>query len=261
MNIIPIYPEYCNSMNITEYEFCLPPKVTCNTFAPDGLLVACGEEHNCSKACSHMPEYYIPAIGVFYIQTQYKTSGSPTAAIYDLNGNVINAPSAISATIQKNYQTYRINPAKISTPCFQIKITLDEQTACTQWYRKPDHCDILEEYVSFEGLYSNKDCNAQIYGNTAFSNKLWLKGTFKYYASSIEDDGTFEYYRFYPSEAVAPFMMKYLANVVLSAKTILINDKEYQFNGSGNLAPMRSGMYLPILEFSLNCGGKVTCEN
>lgn len=260
MNIIPIYPEYCNSINITEYEFCLPPKVKCDDYEPTGLLSYCSDISTCGSECGQ-DAWFIPAVGSFYVQSLFKTSSAPVATIRDLEGNIVTAPGAITGTVQKKVQTYLIDPSLIPVQCFQVKIVLGEVELCSQYYKKLSSCDSESDYVSFEAIHKNSDCNGQQYGDNGYSNKIWLKGKFKYYTSSVDDDGTTEVYRFYPSEAFPGYMLKYLSGVILGAKKVLINGKEYKYNGSGDLAPLRSGMYAPVFEFTQSCGGKTSCEN
>lgn len=256
MNLIQIYPETCASFNSVIYEFCLPNKVACNTYDPDGLLTICGNEHNCNTECNGSP-YFINAVGEFYLQTNFKTSSAPVVEFLDINKN--NNNGAYSPEFKKGIQIYKIYSHLVEADCFQVRISAGGINVCSQFFKKTNECD---DYVSLEGVYNKKDCIGQVYNGVTFSNKIHLKGKLKYYNTIIEDDGTRDIYRFYPSESIAPFMMKYLGNVILGAKTIKVNDKDYEYQGSGNLTPLKSGMYAPILEFSKRCGGdNLVCEN
>lgn len=258
MNIINIYPTSCTNFNSYEYNFCLPKKVKCNPYNPDGLLTDCGEEYNCNAGCNTTP-YYIPAVDIFYIQTRFITSSTPTVSFLDIAGNTIVANAVKNSLIQKGVQTYEIDPSMIPSECFQVKVSYDGGEACSHFFKKPT-CE--DDYVSFESFYKKRDCIGQIYENTFFSNKVFLKGTLKYYNSIIDDEGTTDIYRFYTSESIAPFMYRYIVNVILSGKKILINDGAYTLIGS-NVAPLKSGMFAPIFEFEKRClnSSKAICDN
>jgi hypothetical protein len=230
-------------------------KVQCLDGTPPPLVVLCGQEYNCNPECIS-DKYFIPAIHDFYIQTFFKTSTDPIVAFLDENANII--AGNFESEIKKGIQTYKIIVDSVPTKCFQVKITVGDISYCSQFFSKPECKD---EYVSFEGIYSKKDCVGQDY-TTMFSNKLSLKGSLKYYTTTIEEDGPVDIYRFYFSEAIPYFLYKYLMNVIIGSPQIKVNDQEYEYSGNGNAQPLKSGKYAPILEFRKPCyGNKLVCEN
>lgn len=250
-----MYPETCQRFNNTEYNFCIPPKISCDDYVPSGLLTECGQEWNCNTICNGSP-YFVPIPDKIMLQTRIKSSETPVVQIRDKNNGVISGNPVSYSNIIKDtffYQTFEIDPALVTEDCFKIHITIGATTVCSQWFKKTS----CKDSVSFESTQKGKDCLGQKYTGTGFSNKIYLEGDFKYYGGSVDEEGVpKEIYRFTPSTKIAPFMMQYLLNVILSGTKIMVNGKEYGLEGSGNLTPLKSGMFWPVLEFSRSCNGE-----
>ncbi len=275
-NIITMPATGCVVMGHIVRAFCLPVKKLCDNTVPDGLLSECDKLWNCSPVCAGDTPYFIPVPedGTFMLQTNFNGSGEwgswINIVLTDHMGTVINSLSENDFGVRwmtgrskkHSYQTIEIDVSAIDMDCFGFKITSTSgHEVCTQIYRK-EKCSNL---VEVEGLMSGHDCWNNYYGDPVgaytgtsfkYSNKIYLKGMAKYYGGStdLDDDVIKEYTRVHPSEKIAPFMMRYLFNKILSTEKVKVNGAEYRNDGSGTFNPVGSGtMFFPIMEFYTTC--------
>lgn len=280
MNISTIIPQGCVRFGHIEKIICLPVKRLCDNTVKDGILVECGQQHNCNPLCSTDEPYFIPAPDgkKIMIQTNFNQGGQTGGwgdwihiRLTDQKGNVLipekdhtdfGVKWITGRSSKHHYQTIEINFDSISQTCFGFRIYTNKgDETCTQIFRKVT----CENVVSIESIHKGFDCWNNYYGlpvgqhsgtSFAYSNKIYLVGLTKYFGGNvdIENNDIKEFLRFYPGEKIAPFMMKYLLNKILSSKRILLNGEEYNNTGSGNFSPVGFGnMFFPSLEFERKC--------
>lgn len=294
-NIVTILPEGCTRFTHLVSKFCLPTKTPCDNTILEGLLTACGEQWNCLRLCSQDTKYFapVPADGKIMFQVNYNRTDNSTGwgeevgvdgwitiILTDETGaEVENALQYASRylTGKSTKHAYQLIEMDISLipeeqECFGFKITDGTTEVCTQIFKRQNSCDNL---VEVEGLFAGFDCWNNYYGypigtysgtKFAYSNKIYLKGVFKYYggSSDLKEDLVKEFYRYYPDERIPPYMMKYLLKKVLAADYVIVDGETYYNEGSGTYNPASNGssMFLPILEFVDKCGssGSGACE-
>lgn len=288
MSNIAIYPpSACAYFGHSEKIICLPKKGLCDNTVNEGIFVNCGEQWNCTLKCIGDSPYFIPvpSDGTFMIQTNFNPQGATggfgdwiDVVLIDSNGNEVEVAfddfvvKHITGKSKKHhYQTFEVDVSGIEIDCFGFKIIADDQEICTQYYKK-ENC---KELVEIEGVFTGFDCWNNYYGspvgpftgtNFNYSNKIYIKGLFKYFGGNVEidDQNIKEFYRVHPSEKIAPFMMKYILNKVLASKNVKVNGVNFKNEGSGNYNPINNGstMFFPILEFYDDCGNgnKSSCD-
>lgn len=284
-NYITILPTSCINFNHVIKKFCLPEKTLCDHTIIDGLFVDCGNQWNCNLLCALDKPYYInmPTNGKIMLQTNFNTSKNPVEVwgsqikieLYDQNDVFItddhttfSSRYMVGYTGKYGFQNIEIDASQITLNCFYFKIKFNVEEVCTQLFKKAECDDIIE----IESTYSDYDCWNNYYkpssygftgtSNFAYSNKIYLKGKYKYFGTSVSEDKLTEIIRFYPSELISPYMAKYLSFKILKAKKSIING-EYWDNKSNNLTPRdRSSMFFNILEFERSsCGVNNSCKS
>lgn len=293
-NVVTILPLGCTRFTHLVKTFCLPKKTACDNTMNEGIFSDCGEQWNCARLCGPDSPYFIPvpADGKIMLQTNFNRSNNSTGwgewiniSLTDERGNEIAGIDALdyasrhltARSTKHAYQTIEIDISLIPDEyqCFGFKITDGVSTVCTQIYKK--QAEGCANLVEIEGVFTKFDCWNNYYGspvgdysgdNFSYSNKIYLKGIFRYYGGNtdLKENIIKEYFRFYPDERIAPFMMKYILNKILAAQTVIIDSVEYKNEGSGTFNPTGTGssMFLPIMEFYSQCGssgnGSTACD-
>lgn len=286
MNNTVIIPKTGNCINFKHsiQNFCLPVKIDCFDAETNGFLVECDKQWNDNLMCQTDSEYFIPIPEdeKFIIQTRFYDEsnrknpstgwgGWINASLYGINGlitdnyTLFTDRAGVGFDGTHNYQNLEIDTSLIGESCFYVKIMTDGgKEFCTEWFNICP-CD---KVVKFESIRS-KDCTGAYYGTTettsvgddfAYSNRIWLRGHKKYFGSNIEvEDDEFipvEVHRFYATEKVPPFMVKYLTGSILSGSSVFVDGQEYNYNPS-NIQAGNNSMFTPILEFTKNCSSNL----
>ncbi len=277
-NYITILPTTCINFNHKIKTFCLPEKTLCDHTIVDGLFTDCGSQWNCNKLCHLDHDYFtlLPKDGKMMLQFNFNTPKNPTQGwgsvinieMYDNNNALISSDHTTFASRwmvghsgKYGFQNIEIDGSKISNDCFYFKITFGDIEICTHHFKNVE-CDNV---VEIESYHKDYDCWNNYYkpssfgfvgsDNFAYSNKVYLSGSYKYYGTTITNSEVTQIVRFYPSELIAPYMVKYLSHKILNAKYAIIEGNEYT-NKANTITPReRSSMFFPILEFETkNCG-------
>lgn len=276
-NYITILPTTCINFNHKIKTFCLPEKTLCDHTIVDGLFTDCGSQWNCNKLCHLDHDYFtlLPKDGKMMLQFNFNTPKNPNQGwgsvinieMYDNNNALISSDHTtfssrwmVGHSSKYGFQNIEIDGSKISNDCFYFKITFGDIEICTQHFKNVG-CDNV---VELESYHKDYDCWNNYYkpssfgfigsDNFAYSNKVYLSGSYKYYGTTITNSEVTQIVRFYPSELIAPYMVKYLSHKILNAKYAIIEGNEYT-NKANTITPReRSSMFFPILEFETkNC--------
>lgn len=159
-------PDVCALLDTKATKICLPIKIDCG-IPPDGIVVKCGDEHNCTDCC-HNPamKYFMPfnwddcfdfILNVFdkYNPDQKNpTDGFGTWIEYNLIDLATGEEVALNPESyyvgwngKKSYQVFRICLLENEVPeCWQLKFKVydDEENLvnelCTQHFKLADPC-------------------------------------------------------------------------------------------------------------------------
>ena len=281
-NYITILPTSCTNMNHIIRTFCLPEKTACDNTTIDGILTPCDDIWNCNLLCGNDRQYFIPLVEKFMIQTNFNTGKNPTsgwgtsvtAEMYSSDGTLISSNVADFASRymvghngKYSFQNIELDPALIDVDCFYLKIHPGPPETYTQKIKKVE----CKEYGCLEAVYDTYDCCGNYYkpsgygyvgtSNFAYSNRICLVGSFKYFGSNVTQDSITELVRFYSGDLLPPFMERYISYKLLKSKYIIFNGEVFN-NKAQNLTPReRSNMFLPILEFEREvCSSKNSCK-
>lgn len=180
-------PDKCAMLNTYARKVCLPVRIDCGT-PPDGLVVDCGLEHNCSECCNNPAYlYYQPfewgdcidiQLQVFdkynanpkqpsdgfgswiEIVTIDLTTGQEVASVYD--------KAYVGWNGKNSYQVIRICFIQNELPeCVQFKFNIydseDElvKSLCTQHFRLAESC---KTSVLLGSKRTGYDCEDNYYG-------------------------------------------------------------------------------------------------
>jgi hypothetical protein len=284
-NYLTILPTSCINFNHTVKKFCLPEKTACDNTVIDGLFTECGNQWNCNKLCHLDHDYFtlLPDDGKIMMQFNFNTPKNPTQGwgsiinieMYDSNNTLISSDHTdfasrwmVGHSGKYGFQNIEIDGSKISQDCFYFKITYGDVEICTHHFKKVE-CDNV---VELESYHKDYDCWNNYYkpssfgfngsANFSYSNKIYLSGSYKYYGNNISDGIVTETVRFYPSELMAPYIVKYLSNKILNAKYVIIDGQEYKNKANTINAREKSSMFFPILEFErTSCDSKSSSCN
>lgn len=281
-NVVIFNGEECTNFGHTETVFCVDV-VSCHELIIDGLFVECGNEWNCNLGCKGDCEYFTPLPEDGNIQLQLNlldpgrknptTNEWLTVTLCDSNGNDVTSDISLFTSRwvhgyckPNNFQTYEIDVAKIAAmgiTCFSFRFDAEQLDVpiCTHTFKIEKCVDLIE----LEGIGINTDCWNNCYGlsettfvgteNFAYSNKIYIKGGYKFYGVENGDDGEItEYSRVYMHEKIPPYMMRYLMNKIISAPDAIIVNGEV-WSGSNTKFSVLEGysMFLNVLEFSREC--------
>ncbi len=274
-NYITILPNSCINFNHKIKTFCLPEKTLCDHTIVDGIFTECDNQWNCNKMCQLDHDYFIniPSNGNFMLQTNFNTTKNPTqgwgdiinAKLFTLDGTMISADHTefsshymVGHTGKYGFQNIELSGSLISqlgVYCFYIQIEYQDITICTHHFRIAECNDIVElesycsEYDCWNNYYKPSSYGFVGSSNFAYSNKIYLKGKYKYFGSNVNTERVIENIRLYPGELIAPFMERYISHKILKSKKVII-DGELWDNKDNVLTPReRSSMFFPILEF------------
>jgi hypothetical protein len=273
----------CTVFNHTVKKFCIPELQSCNLTIADGLLYPV--EWNCNKPCDTDREYYwpVPSDGKVMIQTRFNIPAGAagwdteiTIELFDQTGNSQGWGTeslldrfVIGRSEYGAYQTAEIDFSKIAelTTCGYFVITYGEDTYTTQMFRIENDCKCL---VELEGIYTGVDCFNQYYGisngiwsgsdNFNFSNKIYVQGSSKYFGITLPST---ENRRVIVAPVIPPYMMRYLAMVILKAKNVMVNNEEWNSKDQTFAPRDKTSMFAPVIEVErkICLGADSACAN
>ncbi len=276
----------CTALNHTVKKFCLPEKLPCDQTVQDGFFYP--EEWNCSRPCKGDREYFwpVPADGKMMFQTRFniQSAGSGgwdseiTIELFDINDvsrgwgtEQLLSRYVVGGSKYGFYQTVEVDFAKVSelTTCGYFVITYGEDSYTTQYFRIEPDCKCL---VELEGTYTDLDCWNNYYGistsefngseNFAFSNKIYVGGTSKFFGVSAASGVLTENQRVTIAPLIPPYMMRYISFIILSGKKLLINGDEFTAKDQVFTPRENMSMFYPIIDASRKaCGGLDACSN
>lgn len=246
-----IFPTECMNFNHSTTVYTFPPKVNCDG-DPIGLFGDCQYMCNeCNQGGATLP---IPMDGEVMFQTQIRnaTFADIVWSVIDEQGETIMTDlTSISTKVSgKNppYQTIKFEVTNIPADCFSFKFVVDGKSYCSPIFEKED----CRRLIEIEGMYKDTDKWGNYYGENPvlmYSNKIYLRGTFRYYSPSYEDDIMSDVYRLQVSGFVNDVSLRFITGVVLSASRVKINGKEYHTTNNNNYNPVQyTNLFSPIFE-------------
>jgi hypothetical protein len=248
----------------------LPEKTLCDHTIVDGIFTECDNQWNCNLGCLDHPYFIlIPQNGKIILQTNFNTPKNPsqtwgneiTIEMYDTNNQLLSSDHTTFASRwmvghsgKYGFQNIEIDGSLIQDLCFYFKITFEDVEICTHHFKIAE-CNVVEiesyhkEYDCWNNYYKPSSFGFTGNANFAYSNRLYLKGMFKYFSSSVSNSVVTETVRFIPSELISPPIARYISNKILTAKSVLIEDKYWDNKDNVLNSRERSSMFWPILEF------------